>query len=118
MVILSVDACLYMYLEVDTYRCSSKRSILFFFTLYSTLTLLEYLNIKSFHMHIQYLHVYTGDIPAPVAQSVESPLRNLEITGSIPGRDIPKFLKNGPSCSSLSTQTYVEKIGLVEAVSG
>ena len=77
MVILSVDARLYMYLEVDTYtcRCTSKRSILFFFTLCSIWTLLEYLNIKSLHMHIQYRHVYAGDVPVPVAQSVESPLR-------------------------------------------
>ena len=75
MVILSVDARLYKYLEVDTCRCTSIRSVLFFFTLCSIWTLLEHLNIKSLHMRIQYLHVYTGDVPAPVAQSVESPLR-------------------------------------------
>ena len=77
-----------MYLEVDT--STSKRSILFFFTLYSIWTLLEHLNIKSLHMHIQYLHVYTEDVPAPVVQSVESPLRG---HGFDPVRDIPKSLK-------------------------
>ena len=48
---------------------------LFFVTLCSIWTLLEQRNIKSLHMHIEYLHVYTGDVPAPVAQSVESPFR-------------------------------------------
>ena len=45
------------------------------------------------HMHVQYLHVHTRDVPALVAQSVECPLRKPDVTGSIPGRDIPKSLK-------------------------
>ena len=39
--------------------------------------------------------------PATVAQSVESLLLEREVTGSIPGCDIPKSLKNGTSCSML-----------------
>ena len=31
--------------------------------------------------------------PTPIAQLVECPLRGREVTGSIPGRDIPKSLK-------------------------
>ena len=38
-------------------------------------TFLENLHIKSLHMHVQYLQVQTRDVPAPVAQSVECPLR-------------------------------------------
>ena len=45
------------------------------------------------HMHVQYLHVHTRGVPARVAQSVECPLRKPNVTGSIPGRDIPKSLK-------------------------
>ena len=33
------------------------------------------------------------ELPAPIAQLVECPLREREVTGSIPGRDIPKSLK-------------------------
>ena len=45
------------------------------------------------HMHVQYLHVHTRSAPALVAQSVECPLRKPDVTGSIPGHDIPKSLK-------------------------
>ena len=41
----------------DTCTCTSKRSILFFFTLCSIWTLLEHLNIKCLQMHVHYLHV-------------------------------------------------------------
>ena len=39
----------------------------FCFTLCNIRTLLEHLNIKSLHMYVQYLHVHTRDVPAPVA---------------------------------------------------
>ena len=55
--------------------CISKRSILFFFSLCSIWTLLEHLNIKSLHMHVQYRYLHTNRVLAPVAQSVECPLR-------------------------------------------
>ena len=45
------------------------------------------------HMLVQYLHVHTRGVPALVAQSVECPLQKPDVTGSIPGRDIPKSLK-------------------------
>ena len=45
-------------------------------------------------MHVQYLH------------------------GFDPGPRRTKVFENGTSCSSLSTQTYEEELGLVEAVSG
>ena len=45
------------------------------------------------HMHVQYLHVHTRGVSAPIAQSVECPLRKPDVTGSIPGHDIPKSLK-------------------------
>ena len=39
------------------------------------------------------------------------------VTGSIPGRDIPKSLKMVLAAPRLA-QTYGEELGLVEAVSG
>ena len=45
------------------------------------------------HMHVQYLRVHTRGVPAPVAQSVECPLRKPDVTGSNPGHDIPKVFK-------------------------
>ena len=45
------------------------------------------------HMYVQYLHVHTRGVSALVAQSVECPLRKPDVTGSIPGRNIPKSLK-------------------------
>ena len=50
--------------------------------------------------------------PAPVAQWVECPLR--EVTGSIPGHDISKSLKMIPA----APQTYGVKLGLADPVSG
>ena len=98
--------------------CTSKRSILFLSTLCSIWTFLENLRIKSLHMHVQYLQVQTRDVPAPVAQSVECPLRETWGHAFNPGPWHTKVFKNGTSCSSLSTQTYEEELGLVEAVSG
>ena len=69
-------------------------------------------------MHIQYLHGYTGELLVPVAQSVESPLRESWGHGFDTGPRHTEVFKYGTSCSSLSTQTSVEKIRLVEAVSG
>ena len=69
-------------------------------------------------MHVQYLHVHRSGVPAPVAQSVEYPLRKTGGHGFDPGPRHTKVFKNGTSCSSLSTQTYGEELGLVEAVSG
>ena len=47
--------------------------------------------------------------PAPIAQSVECPLRRTGHT---------KVVKNGTSCSSLGTQIYGIELGLVDPVSG
>ena len=77
----------------DTCTCTSKRSILFFFTLCSIWTLLELLNIKSLHMHVQYLHLHTNGVPAPVAQSVECPLRETSGHGFDPGWRHTKVFK-------------------------
>ena len=33
---------------------------------------------------------FLRELPAPIVQLVECPLREREVTGSIPGRDIPK----------------------------
>ena len=52
--------------------------------------------------------------PAPIAQLVECPPGEREVTGSIPGRDITKVVKNGTSCSSLGTQIYGIELGLVD----
>ena len=49
----------------DTCTCTSKMSILFFFTLCSIWTLLEHLNIKSLHMHVQYLQELNW-LPFPI----------------------------------------------------
>ena len=82
----------------------SKRSIVFFSTLCSIWTLLEHLNIKSLHMHVQFLHVHTKGVPAPVAQSVECPLRETWGHGFDPGPWHTKVFQNGTSCSSLTAQ--------------
>ena len=81
-------------------------------------TFLENLHIKSLQMHVQYLQVQTRDVPAQVAQSVECPLRETWGHGFDPGPRHTNVFKNGTSCSSLSTQTYEEEPGLVEAVPG
>ena len=99
----------------DTCTCISKMSILFFFTLCSIWTLLEHLNIKSLHIHVKYLNMHTRGVPVPVAQSVECPLRKTWGHGFDPRWRHTKVFKNSTSCSSLSTQTYGEDLGLVEA---
>ena len=43
-------------------------------------------------MRVQYLHAQTRDVPAPVSRSACVRFGEFEITGSIPGRDIPKSL--------------------------
>ena len=68
--------------------CTSKRSILFFFTLCSIWTFLEHLNVKSLHMHVQYRHLHTSGVPAPVAQSVECPLRESSRSFSVSFRGV------------------------------
>ena len=40
--------------------------------------------------------------PAPVAQLEERPLRERDVAGSSPGRDIPKSLKMGLAASRLA----------------
>ena len=60
----------------------------------------------------------TRSLPAPVAQSIECPLRETLGHGFDPGPRHTEVFKNGTSCSSLSTQTYEEELGLVEAESG
>ena len=57
---------MYMYFE--------KVNIVFLYIM-QHLDTFEHLNIKSLHMHVQYLHLHTRGVPAPVAQSVECPLR-------------------------------------------
>ena len=58
--------------------------------------------------------------PAPIAQLVEFPLRGTGGNGFDPGPRHTKVVKDGTSCSSLSTQTqtYGVKLGLVDPVSG
>ena len=57
-------------------------------------------------------------VPAPIAQLVESPLRGTGGHGFDPGPRHTKVVKNGTSCSSLDTQTYGVELGLVDPVSG
>ena len=56
--------------------------------------------------------------PAPIAQLVESPLRETGGHGLDPGPRHTKVIKNGTSCSSLGTQIYGVDLGLVDPVSG
>ena len=69
-------------------------------------------------MHVQYLHVHTMGVPAPVALSVKCPLRETWGHEFDPGPRHTKVFKNDTSYSSLSIQTYGEELRLVEAVSG
>ena len=55
-------------------------------------------------------------MPALVAQYVECQLRDREVPGSIPGRDIP-VVNNGSSCSPLGTRIFGVGLGLVAPVS-
>ena len=56
--------------------------------------------------------------PAPIAQLEECPLRGTGGHGFDPGPRHTKVVKNGTSCSSLGTQTYLVELGLVDPVSG
>ena len=56
--------------------------------------------------------------PAPVAQSVECPLRGMGGHKFDPGLQHTKVIKNGTNCSSLGTQTYGVELGLVDPVLG
>ena len=56
--------------------------------------------------------------PAPIAQLVECPLRGTGGHGFDPGPRNTKVVKHGTNCSSLGTQTYGVKLGLVDPVSG
>ena len=77
-------------------------------------------------LYIIYLICYTSyltsniacDIPAPIAQLVECPLRGKGGHGFDPGPRHTKVVKNGTSCSSLGTQIYGVELGLVDPVSG
>ena len=65
------------------------------------------------------LYRYTHRIlSAPVAQSVECPLRGTGGHAFDPGPRHTKVVKNGTSCSSLGTPTYRVELGLVDPVSG
>ena len=86
MIILSVDARLYISnwsaaVRVHVFGEKIHEHVLrkgqYCFSLHYAAfwTLLEHLNIKNLHMHVQYLHVHTRGVPAPLAQSVKSPLR-------------------------------------------
>ena len=86
----------------DTCTCTSKRSILFFFTLCIIWTPLEHLNIKSLHMLVQYLHAHTRGVPVPVAQSVKCPLRETWRHGFDPGPRHTKSLKMVLAASRLA----------------
>ena len=59
-----------------------------------------------------------SNIPAPVAQSVECPLRGTGGHGFDLRLRHTKVIKNGTNCSSLSTQTYGVELGLVDPVLG
>ena len=72
----------------------------------------------TYHQIIQpILEAQTGVIPAPVAQSVESPFRGTGGYGFDRGPRHTKVVKNGTSCSSLGIQTYGVELGLVDPVS-
>ena len=80
-----IDLEVFMYLERRyMYTYFEKVSFVFLYIM-QRWTLLELLNIKSLHMHVQYLHVHTRSVPAPVAQSVECPLRETWGHGFDPG---------------------------------
>ena len=73
------------------------------------------------HTHIKLLsgwHTYIRKIflPAPVAQSVECPLRRTGGHGFHPGPRHTKVVKSGASCTSLDTQTYRVELGLIDLV--
>ena len=61
---------------------------------------------------------FNAALPAPVAQSVECPLRGTGGHGFDPGPQHTKVVKNGTSCSSLNTHTYGIELELVDPVSG
>ena len=87
----------------DTCTCNSKRSILFFFTLCSTWTLLEHLNIKSLHMHVQYLQEVNW-LPSQSGFSI--------IPASWYIKALPDKLPNiSPQCSRMSLNTMRGKTG-------
>ena len=69
-------------------------------------------------MHLQYLHVHTTGVPAPVAQSVECPLHETWGHGFDPGPRHTKVFKMVLAARRLALKTYGEELGLVEAVSG
>ena len=60
----------------------------------------------------------TKNIPAPVAQLVECPLRGTGSHGFDPGPRHTEIVKNDTSCSSLGTQIYGIELGLVNPVPG
>ena len=66
----------------------------------------------------RYSLLYPADIPAPIAQLIECPLRGTVGHGFDPGPRHTKVVKNGTSCSPLGTQTYGVELGLVDPVSG
>ena len=49
--------------------------------------------------------------PVTIAQTVECPLREQEVMGSIPGRAIPKALKMVPVATLLGAQHYKASTG-------
>ena len=57
-------------------------------------------------------------VPVTVAQSIECPLRMTRGHGLDPMPRNTKVVKNGTSCSSLGTQIYDVKLGLVDPVLG
>ena len=61
---------------------------------------------------------YNKDLPAPIAQLVECPLRGTGGHGFDLGPRYIKVVKHCTSCSSLGTQIYGVELGLVDPVSG
>ena len=59
-----------------------------------------------------------AQLPAPITQLVEYPLRGIGGDGFNPGPRLTKVVKNGISCSSLGTQIYGVELGLAHPVSG
>ena len=49
--------------------------------------------------------------PVPIAQVLKRPLREREVAGSKPGRDIPKALKMVPVATLLGAQHYKASTG-------
>ena len=64
-----------------------------------------------FHLSERYYFAYSHISPAPVAQVVQHPLQDREVTESIPGGAIPHALKMVPVATLLGAQRYRTSTG-------